>query len=114
MSPIDIARESYLAAVDKKATNIVVLDLRGVSDLCDYQVICSADNDRHTRAVAEAIDARCRAVGKVRPLALEGKNSGNWILMDYGATIVHVFFAMTRDFYSIDQLWSNGRKITFS
>lgn len=111
MNPIDIAKEAAFAASDKKATRPILLDLRGVSDMCDYQFICSGDNERQTRAIADAIEARCREVGGVRPVAIEGKQSGNWILLDYGSTIVHIFFSYLRDYYALEQLWPKAKSL---
>jgi ribosome-associated protein len=109
MTPIDIANEAAAAAADKKALRPVLLDLRGQSDLCDFQFICSGENDRQTRAIAEAIEARCKQVGGIRPVAVEGKQSGNWILMDYGSTVVHVFFNYLRDYYALEELWPKAK-----
>jgi ribosome-associated protein len=109
MESIDIAREAAAAALDKKAVRPVMLDLRGVSDLCDYQFICSGENERQTRAIADAIEARCKEVGGIRPVAIEGKQSGNWILLDYGSTIVHIFFSYLRDYYALEQLWPKAK-----
>lgn len=109
MNPIDIAREAAIAAADKKAVRPVLLDLRGVSDLCEFQFICSGENERQTRAIAEAIEERCRQLGGIRPVATEGKQSGNWILLDYGATLVHVFFNYLRDYYALEGLWPKAK-----
>jgi ribosome-associated protein len=109
MESIDIAREAAAAALDKKAVRPIMLDLRGVSDLCDYQFICSGENERQTRAIADAIEARCREVGGIRPVAIEGKQSGNWILLDYGSTIIHIFFSYLRDYYALEQLWPKAK-----
>lgn len=112
MNPIDIAKEAAVAAAEKKATRPVLIDLRGQSDLCDYQFICSGDNERQTRAIAEAIEARCRQLGGIRPVAIEGKQSGNWVLLDYGSTIVHVFFNYLRDYYALESLWPNAKIVS--
>lgn len=109
MSPQDIAKEAAAAAADRKASRPVTIDLRGVSDLCDFQFICSGENERQTRAIAEAIEARCKQLGGIRPIAIEGKQTGNWILMDYGGTIVHVFFSQLRDHYGLESLWPKAK-----
>lgn len=111
MTPIEIAQQAAFAATDKKSTRNILLDLRGTSDMCDYQFICSGDNERQTRAIADAIEARCREVGGIRPIAIEGKQSGNWILLDYGSTIVHVFYSHLRDYYALEQLWPKAKFI---
>ena len=109
MSPMDLAKAAVFAAVEKKAVRPVLLDLRGVSDMCDFQLILSGDNERHTRAIADAIEEHCKQLGGARPFAVEGKQSGNWILLDYGSTLVHIFFDYFRDYYALEQLWPNAK-----
>jgi ribosome-associated protein len=109
MTPLEIAKEAITAAADKKAVRPVLLDLKGVSDLCEYQFICSGENERQTRAIADAIEDRCKKIGGIRPIAIEGKQSGNWILLDYGSTIVHIFFSYLRDYYALEQLWPKAK-----
>ena len=108
MTPIEIAKEAALAAADKKAFRPVLIDLRGLADFCDYQFICSGENDRQTKAIAEAIEERCKKNG-VRPAAVEGRQSGNWITMDYGSTIIHVFFDYLRDYYALEEIWPKAK-----
>ena len=114
MTSLEIAREAAAAAADKKATRPVMIDLRGQSDLCEYQFICSGDNERQTRAIADAIEDRCRKLGGVRPYAIEGKQTGNWILLDYGSTLVHIFFNPLRDYYALESLWPNAKFLSLS
>ena len=109
MTPMDIAKEAAGAASGKKANRPVLLDLRGVSDLCEFQFICSGENERQTRAIADAIEERCRTIGGVRPIAVEGKQTGNWILLDYGATLIHIFFSPLRDYYGLEELWPKAK-----
>lgn len=109
MTPIDIAKEAALAAADKKALRPVLLDLRGISEVCDFQFICSGENERQTRAIADAIEERCKKLSGVRPVAIEGKQTGNWILLDYGSTLVHIFFNNLRDYYAIEELWPKAK-----
>lgn len=108
MTPFDIATEAAAAASDKKALRPVLLDLRGQSDICDFQFICSGENERQTRAIAEAIETRCKEKG-VRPAVVEGKQTGNWILLDYGSTVIHVFFNYLRDYYAIEEIWPKAK-----
>lgn len=109
MNYLEIAKEAAAAAADKKAVRPVLLDLRGVADLCEYQFICSGENERQTRAIADAIEERCRKVGNIRPFAIEGKQTGNWILMDYGGTLIHIFYNYFRDYYAIEELWPTAK-----
>lgn len=112
MTPMDIAKEAAAAAADKKAVRPVIIDLRGASDLCDFQFICSGENERQTRAIADAIEARNKQLFGVRPVAIEGKQSGNWILMDYGSTLIHIFYDYLRDYYALEQLWPAAKFVS--
>ncbi|MFW7382024.1 MAG: ribosome silencing factor [Oligoflexus sp.] len=93
------------AADDRKAQRIVVQDLSKKSDVCEYQVICSGSNDRQTQAICSAIESTVREKAKVKPLAIEGKQTGHWILLDYGNIIVHVFLDEIRGYYALEELW---------
>lgn len=110
----DIAQrvqEAVAAAEDRKAVDLKVLALAEVSDFTDYFLICSGSSDRQVQAIAEAVDARLRA-GKVRPLHQEGMTGGNWVLLDYGDFIVHVFREETRRFYALERLWGDAPEVT--
>jgi ribosome-associated protein len=93
----------------KKAIRPVLIDLRGQSDLCDYQFICSGQNSRQVKAIADAVEQRCRAAYGVKPSAIEGKSTGNWILMDYGYALVNIFFESYRDYYALESLWPRAK-----
>lgn len=108
---LEIAKQAAAAAFDKKATRISVFDLRGISDICDFQVICSGDNIRQTQAIAENVGGRCKKMCGAAPMAVEGKQSGQWVLLDYGAVIVHIFCGELRDYYAIDDLWPKAKII---
>lgn len=108
MTPIEIAQAAANAASDKKAVRPVLLDLRGLADFCDFQFICSGENDRQTKAIADAIEEHMKKSG-VRPAAVEGRQAGNWITMDYGSTIVHVFFDYLRDYYALEEIWPKAK-----
>ena len=110
----EIARrvgEAVSAVEDRQAIDLKVLDLAQVSDFTDYFLICSGANERQVQAIAEAVDESLRR-GKVRPLHQEGMNGGNWILLDYGDFIVHVFRDETRRFYALERLWSDAPEVT--
>jgi ribosome-associated protein len=109
MQTIEIVREASQAAKDKKALRPILIDVRDVSDLCDFHLICSGENERQTRAIADAIEERCFKVSGLKPVAIEGKQTGNWIVMDYGSFLVHIFYNYLRDYYGIEQLWSRGK-----
>jgi ribosome-associated protein len=104
----EIAKLALNAAVDKKAFRIVLMDLRGQSDVCDFQFICSAENEKQSQAIASAIEESCKASG-FKSFAVEGKKSGHWILMDYGAIMVHVFYNYLRDYYALEELYPKAK-----
>jgi ribosome-associated protein len=95
------------AAADKKATRIMAQNLQGKSSLCDYQLICSGSNERQTQAISNHIEDVMRAK-QLKPLAIEGKQTGHWILMDYGEVMVHIFLDSIRDYYAIERLWPDA------
>jgi ribosome-associated protein len=95
------------AALDKKALDPVVLDLRKASQLADYFVLVSGRSDTQVRAIADSVEERGRRDG-VRPRSVEGTAHGQWILLDYGDFVVHVFYEPVRKFYDIERLWSRA------
>jgi ribosome-associated protein len=101
---------SSRAAADKKALDIVVLDMHEASSITDYFLICSGGSSRQVQAIADAIEEQMRRLG-VASLGFEGYREARWILMDYGDVIVHVFAQDTRDFYDLERLWANAPKI---
>ncbi len=96
-------------AADKKATDVVVLDMRDTSSITDYFLICSGGSERQVRAIADGIDEQLGELG-IASLGVEGYREGRWILMDYGDVIVHVFSQETRDFYDLERLWAIAPK----
>ena len=109
----EVMKTAAEAAFDKKSTRLVGLDLRGHSDICDWQLICSGENDRQTRAIADSIEDALRKKWNLRPVAIEGKQSGHWVLIDYGTIMIHVFFDYLRDYYGLEELFSKAKFIDF-
>jgi ribosome-associated protein len=105
----DVARAAR-AALDKKATDVVVLDLRNTPAFTDHFILCSGQNARQVRAIADAIEEAMRAA-KVRPSHIEGYDRAEWILMDFFTFIVHVFVPQTREFYSLERLWGDAQRL---
>jgi len=101
------------AAEDKKADNIVVLDLRKAAGFTDHFVICSGNNSRQIRAIADAVIEALAGDGG-RPAHTEGYDRSEWILLDYFDFIVHVFAPQTRVFYGLERLWGNAERIDVS
>jgi ribosome-associated protein len=100
------------AARDKKATGVVVLDLKKAGAFTDYFVICSAANPRQVQAIADAVEDALKAQ-KQRPSLVEGYARAEWILLDYFDFVVHVFSKHARDFYGLDRLWGSATRIEF-
>ena len=107
--PEQIAR-AVRAAEDKKADDLLLLDLRKAAGFTDYFLICSGGNPRQIRAIADAIlDAL--ASGGARPAHIEGYDRSEWVLLDYFDFIVHIFAPETRAFYGLERLWGNAERI---
>jgi ribosome-associated protein len=97
-------------AVDFKALDLVVLDVTGLSSFADFFVICSGKSSRQVQGIADNIQESLRKVG-IRPLGIEGYREGQWVLMDYGDVIVHVFYEPVRLLYDLESLWSEARRV---
>jgi ribosome-associated protein len=98
------------AAESKKATDIRVLDLTGITSFTDYFVICTGANARQIQAIADEVEARLKAEGE-RPLNIEGYNQAEWVLADYGDFLVHIFSPQARAYYDLERLWRNARPV---
>jgi ribosome-associated protein len=101
------------AALDKKASDILVLDLRNTPAFTDFFVVCSGHSTRQVKAIADGVEEALRAA-RVRPAHVEGYDRAEWILMDYFTFIVHVFTPQTRAFYSLERLWGDAERIEVS
>ena len=106
---VRLAVETALA---KKAESLCVLDLRELCSFTDYFLVMNGNSSRQNVAVAEAVEAALKPAG-LRPLSVEGRESGEWILLDYGSLVVHVFSRAARDRYSLEQLWGDAPRIDF-
>jgi len=104
-------REAVAAAEDRKAVDLKVLHLQRVSDFTDYFVICSGTSERQVQAIADAVEAKLREA-KVRPLHVEGYNRAQWVLIDYGDLVVHVFQEEPRRYYALERLWGDAPDAT--
>jgi ribosome-associated protein len=100
------------AAQDRKASGVVVLDLKKAGAFTDYFVICSANNPRQVQAIADAVEQALKAE-KQRPSLVEGYARAEWILLDYFDFVIHVFSKHARDFYGLDRLWGSATRIEF-
>ena len=104
-------REAVAAALDKKALELRVLYLGAISDFTDYFVIASGSSERQVQAIADGVEERLREIG-LRPLSAEGQSRGQWVLLDYGSFLVHVFTEERRAFYGLERLWSDAPDTT--
>ncbi|MBM3301692.1 MAG: ribosome silencing factor [Deltaproteobacteria bacterium] len=101
------------AAIEKQASDIVVLDLKGISAVTDSFLICSGNSTRQVQAIADAIDETMSKRGK-EPGGVEGYSQARWVLMDYEDLIVHIFHKDTRHYYDIERLWAKARTTEIS
>jgi len=96
--------------LDKKATDALILQVAPLTSVADYLVIGSADSDRQASAIADHIDGILSRSGS-RPLSIEGTRSSQWVLMDYGDVIVHIFRQDVRKHYALERLWADAKRI---
>lgn len=98
------------AADEKQALDIQAFDLRGVTSIADVFVICHGRNPRQNQTIADEIEKQLKAQGD-RPIAVEGFQNAEWILMDYGSLIIHIFSEKTREYYGLDRLYRDARRL---
>jgi ribosome-associated protein len=100
------------AASDKKAEDLCILDLKGLSDVTDHFVICHGSSDRQVVAIADAIEDELRRSCHRKPNHVEGRIQAEWILMDYIDFVVHVFVGDKREFYRLERLWDDAPRLS--
>ncbi len=113
MTPEDLTLAVAEHASDAKAEAIVALDLRELSTVADYFLICSGRSDRQVRAIHERIQLGVKRAHALAPTRVDGAAAAQWVLMDYGDVIVHIFSPETREFYRLEQLWGEAPARTF-
>ncbi len=106
----DLASLIVEIAEDKKASNIVLLDIHNVSILADYFVICSGNSERQVKAIGREIEEKLHDYD-VRVYHREGTDEGRWVLLDYGDVIVHIFTPTERDYYRLEKLWEGAQTV---
>jgi len=106
------ARLIVQAALDKKAEDVVALDVRELVSFADTFVIATGTSDRHVRSIVDGIEEALRLAGE-KPLGIEGEEDGRWVLIDCDDAIVHVFLRDVRQHYDLERLWSEAPKLTF-
>ena len=112
METKDIAQKIAAAANDKKAKDILLLNMEGLSPVTDFYVICSAGNSPLVKAIADNIEDKLAEAG-VHPTHKDGDADARWVLLDYGDVVAHVFLEEERDFYNLEQLWADAPSESF-
>ncbi len=110
IEPATLARRAVAVAEDKQASDIVMLDLRGLTTIADYFVVCTAESDRQLRAVVNALDEELVKSGAQQP-RIEGSPETGWVILDFSDTIVHVFSPEQREFYRLERLWRQAQPV---
>ena len=110
MEPIEAARIAVKALDEKQGGDIRVLKTEELTVLADYFVICTATSTTHVRTLYDEVDKRLSEAG-LPPIRREGHRNSNWLLLDFGSLIVHIFQKETRDFYNLERLWSDAQEL---
>lgn len=97
--------------IDKKGSNILLLDIREQAVFSDYFILCNGDNERQLRALTEAVKEAAAKNANIRPRGSEGEAEGGWVLVDMGSIIVHLFSRDRRDYYNLEELWSESHVV---
>ena len=106
----EMARIVYRALEDKKGEDICIIDISGISPLADYFIITNASNDSQVKALVDNVEEKMHEAGHSQ-IQREGLQTGNWVLLDYGDVVVHVFDKANRDFYHLERIWRDGKRI---
>jgi ribosome-associated protein len=107
----ETVRLALACASEKKAVSTTALDLREIASFTEFFLITSGTNQRQVQAIADEIEEQLKKQLSTRPVRIEGYNTAEWILMDYGDFIVHIFEQKARDFYDLERLWRDARKV---
>jgi len=107
---VRLLRDAAEAAASKKAVDLVALDLRELGGVADYFLICSGGSDVQVKAIADAVEEKLRVAG-AKPWHIEGLEGRRWVLLDYVEFVVHVFHHKTREYYLLERLWGDARKV---
>ncbi len=108
LEPQALARRIVDVASEKQAVDVVMLDLRDVSLIADYFVICSGTSERQIKSISDDIVETLAREERVKPLQKEGRTDSGWVLLDYGSVVVHIFSPEARDFYRLERIWSQA------
>lgn len=111
MEGIEKARLCARYADDKKAEEVVIVDLRGISPITDFFVICTANSSPHLRAVRDAVEDELREQHGIQPLVADGNHESQWLILHYGDVMVHVLQAEKREYYALEELWGEAPRV---
>jgi ribosome-associated protein len=109
LKPIELAETSGRFAEDRKAKDVVILELKGLTDIADYFVVAGGTSERHVRSIAEHIETSLKALG-VKPYSVEGSQEGRWVIIDYQNVILHIFLEPLRQLYDLESLWIEAKR----
>ena len=110
MNGREIAAFAARTADEKKGTDIVIYDLRGLTDITDYFVLTTAHSKSQIRAILESIARELKSIG-IRKMGQEGNEGGQWVLLDYGDCVIHIFTPALREYYGLESLWGDAPKV---
>ena len=109
---VDPSLDLYIKAIlGRKATNVVALDVADLTSYADVFILCSGRSNRQVSAIADFIKTDLKK-HNIKPLSVEGTKDGHWVLLDYGHVIIHVFYEPVREFYDLEGLWADAKRIT--
>lgn len=110
---IDALKVAINAADDKKAYDLLALDISGIASFANYFLFCTGDSSRQIQAIADEVEEKLKAIG-IRPSHVEGYKNAEWILMDYLDVVIHIFSKSARAYYDLERLWRDGKKLDTS
>ncbi len=110
---LDLVQLAAAVADDKKATDPIIIDVGDVFSVSDYFVVASGSNPRQVASIVDAVEEEVKKIGGPSPIRVEGAESREWVLMDYGPFVVHVFHQEQRDFYQLERLWGDRPRVAW-
>ena len=110
LTPMELLKAAAAVLSGRKAEDITAIDIRGVSILADYFLLCTGNSTTQVRTLAEELEYRLSEQG-VEPRRIEGAQTASWVILDYGDVVIHVFHRETRSFYNLERLWADGRPV---